>query len=664
MSINTAVARLQRDVKEVFQRFGYNSDNPPIFVLSADDRVDYVYTLVVGPPDTPYDGGLMLFTVSFPPTYPNSPPNVEFSSTCAGTVRLNPNLYASGKVCLSILGTWQGEASGAENWRSTYSLAYVLQCVQCMILNGEPYYNEPGFEKDAVAGLASGACPAHGFGFMVKHSNALSATDAAHPAPVGTADNSMSPQPTGMDTTESDVLHAAAESVAEVPEEEDDALNGSFPSPSKSPAVPSEAASPLNDVVGPSSAAPCTPALAKSVSPETSLATSQVPSPSGNVSPASAAVAHDFPQPAGAKSASSSASPPGKALPSTPPPSATKDSSRRVQLDMPTAARIKASVEATSEAYTLKIHHETLRVTVCDTLEAIFNVRNDPAASAGNKLYTMPAASAFQVELKRLFRMRYPLYRAAALHPPSRPAHQRLAEQFPRQALAALNTQPLSAAATRGEPPVDGEPFEVMPFEGGRNSCTGTFSYSTLATRLDSLRETVDRESASWADRGAVATQNGTMLASTLLSDASLLTASSGSSSGGPAHVSNAFVWTVTLMPTSGTYADSAYIVDVLFHPEGCEPPRCTFRQPIWHPNVNALGVPFDCLDESTRGASRYRPAAVIESLCRLLVDSPVNTPAAILNREAGSQAFAVDPEQLKTFKRKARALAQRTMEG
>jgi len=26
-----------------------------------------------------------------------------------GSVRFNPNLYASGKVCLSILGTWSGE---------------------------------------------------------------------------------------------------------------------------------------------------------------------------------------------------------------------------------------------------------------------------------------------------------------------------------------------------------------------------------------------------------------------------------------------------------------------------------------------------------------------------------------------------------------------------
>lgn len=35
-------------------------------------------------------------------------------TTGNGAVRFNPNLYACGKVCLSLLGTWRGSAS--ENW--------------------------------------------------------------------------------------------------------------------------------------------------------------------------------------------------------------------------------------------------------------------------------------------------------------------------------------------------------------------------------------------------------------------------------------------------------------------------------------------------------------------------------------------------------------------
>jgi ubiquitin-protein ligase len=36
------------------------------------------------------------------------PPKVKTMTTNGGTYRLNPNLYAEGKVCLSLLGTWQG----------------------------------------------------------------------------------------------------------------------------------------------------------------------------------------------------------------------------------------------------------------------------------------------------------------------------------------------------------------------------------------------------------------------------------------------------------------------------------------------------------------------------------------------------------------------------
>mmetsp|Transcript_10330 Transcript_10330/g.30927 ORF Transcript_10330/g.30927 Transcript_10330/m.30927 type:complete len:103 (-) Transcript_10330:836-1144(-) len=43
-----------------------------------------------------------------PDDYPQSPPRVRNMTTGAGRVRFNPNLYANGKVCLSILGTWKG----------------------------------------------------------------------------------------------------------------------------------------------------------------------------------------------------------------------------------------------------------------------------------------------------------------------------------------------------------------------------------------------------------------------------------------------------------------------------------------------------------------------------------------------------------------------------
>lgn len=76
----------------------------------------------------------------------------------SGGLRLNPNLYDNGKVCLSLLGTWPGR-NAAENWipgKST--MLQVLVSIQALILNAKPYYNEPAyasFEASGRGGKAS-----------------------------------------------------------------------------------------------------------------------------------------------------------------------------------------------------------------------------------------------------------------------------------------------------------------------------------------------------------------------------------------------------------------------------------------------------------------------------------------------------------------------------
>lgn len=66
----------------------------------------------------------------------------------------NPNLYADGKVCLSVLGTWHGDA--AEKWQpSRDGLGAVLLSVLAQILVPEPFFNEPG--RGAARGTPAGA---------------------------------------------------------------------------------------------------------------------------------------------------------------------------------------------------------------------------------------------------------------------------------------------------------------------------------------------------------------------------------------------------------------------------------------------------------------------------------------------------------------------------
>ncbi|KAI9720720.1 MAG: hypothetical protein M1828_005600 [Chrysothrix sp. TS-e1954] len=80
--------------------------------------------------------------------YPIKEPTVKSLTTNGGQTRFNPNIYAEGKVCLSILGTWRGEAG--EGWSSAQSLESVLLSIQSL-MSSNPYENEPGFESQKTA---------------------------------------------------------------------------------------------------------------------------------------------------------------------------------------------------------------------------------------------------------------------------------------------------------------------------------------------------------------------------------------------------------------------------------------------------------------------------------------------------------------------------------
>ena len=85
-----------------------------IFVRVDPDRVDVIKVMIFGSKGTPYSAGGYVFDVFCDNNYPKEPPKVNLSTTGAGKIRFNPNLYSCGKVCLSLLGTWRGHA--AENW--------------------------------------------------------------------------------------------------------------------------------------------------------------------------------------------------------------------------------------------------------------------------------------------------------------------------------------------------------------------------------------------------------------------------------------------------------------------------------------------------------------------------------------------------------------------
>ena len=115
-----------------------------IAVACRESDVRQVQALIVGPADTPYQFGFFEFAIVFPKDYPANPPDVKARTTNGGRTRFNPNIYAGGKVCLSILGTWRGESG--EEWSSAQGLESILLSIQSL-MSSNPFENEPGFEN-------------------------------------------------------------------------------------------------------------------------------------------------------------------------------------------------------------------------------------------------------------------------------------------------------------------------------------------------------------------------------------------------------------------------------------------------------------------------------------------------------------------------------------
>jgi len=128
------ITRLLKDVKQIIK-------NPlteqGIYYIHDDTDLLKGYAMIVGPKDTPYFGGNYFFQLNYPTDYPHSPPKVKYC-TNGYNIRMNPNLYICGKVCVSLLNTWRGE-----QWTSCQTISTILLTL-CTLLCKDPLLNEPG----------------------------------------------------------------------------------------------------------------------------------------------------------------------------------------------------------------------------------------------------------------------------------------------------------------------------------------------------------------------------------------------------------------------------------------------------------------------------------------------------------------------------------------
>ena len=146
-----------------------------IFCRVDDIRSDILKVLIFGAEGTPYSGGAFIYDVFLDETFPAKPPKVILKTTGSGVVRFNPNLYSTGKVCLSLQGTWRGSAT--ENWNPDVStLLQVFLSIQSIIMSDYVYFNEPGYEKEI--NTDAGKKKNVGYSNIVKYANIVHAMTA------------------------------------------------------------------------------------------------------------------------------------------------------------------------------------------------------------------------------------------------------------------------------------------------------------------------------------------------------------------------------------------------------------------------------------------------------------------------------------------------------
>ncbi len=143
-----ALNRIRKEITDLEKSRGLLKENGIHFYYDLADITKMEF-MIIGPDDTPYQDGFYLFELVYPTDYPLIPPVVKYCTqgyvrnigNHLTSMRFNPNLYTCGKVCLSLLNTWQGPG-----WTPVNTVINVFMSILGMVLNESPLKNEPGYE--------------------------------------------------------------------------------------------------------------------------------------------------------------------------------------------------------------------------------------------------------------------------------------------------------------------------------------------------------------------------------------------------------------------------------------------------------------------------------------------------------------------------------------
>lgn len=114
-----ALRRITKELKDLEQDPPSNCSAGPV----GDDKFLWSAS-IVGPVDSPYQGGIFFLNIKFPQDYPFKPPKFRF------TTRIyHPNINANGSICLDIL---------SETWSPALTVSKVLLSISSLLTDPNP----------------------------------------------------------------------------------------------------------------------------------------------------------------------------------------------------------------------------------------------------------------------------------------------------------------------------------------------------------------------------------------------------------------------------------------------------------------------------------------------------------------------------------------------
>ena len=114
-----ALKRIQKELIEL-------NDEPPSNCSAGpvDDDLFKWNATILGPEDSPYQGGIFSLNINFPADYPFKPPKINFE-----TKIYHCNINSNGAICLDIL---------KDNWSPALTIPKVLLSISSLLTDPNP----------------------------------------------------------------------------------------------------------------------------------------------------------------------------------------------------------------------------------------------------------------------------------------------------------------------------------------------------------------------------------------------------------------------------------------------------------------------------------------------------------------------------------------------